>query len=310
MSDLRCPRCHYDLAWVPGQWTSSCPLRGTCTECGLEFEWALLHSPALAAPEWFVEHPVRQPRFGFVRTLARLVLPWRFWRQVPMDVPLDVKRLFTFVVMILVTMHALKVAERVITHVVWDTFFNSGVPNSWTSVPWWMEREIVLRYAFYPYDVFMYVDPDERSVGAIVDVFVRLGFLVIGGMLVVTPMSFLLLSTSLRRAKVHARHLWRAAAYAVTWVALWGMIGLGVTLVALVNLRMSYWITDAFYRSISVIMVSAAAIWFLFFWAGACRSFDIDHPKSVAFGMLAIGGLTGLVASVAYAGLLNGLFFM
>ena len=113
MSDLRCPRCHYDLAWVPGQWTSSCPLRGTCTECGLEFEWALLHSPALAAPEWFVEHPVRQPRFGFVRTLARLVLPWRFWRQVPMDVPLDVKRLFTFVVMILVTMHVLKVAEAI-----------------------------------------------------------------------------------------------------------------------------------------------------------------------------------------------------
>ena len=39
-----CPRCGYDLAGVVESWNHaeslSCPLNGTCSECGLGFEWA------------------------------------------------------------------------------------------------------------------------------------------------------------------------------------------------------------------------------------------------------------------------------
>ena len=34
-----CPRCGYDLSGEIATWTEACPVRGLCTECGLEFAW-------------------------------------------------------------------------------------------------------------------------------------------------------------------------------------------------------------------------------------------------------------------------------
>ncbi len=37
---ILCPTCGYDLRGTMGDWSRACPLRGVCSECGLQFEWA------------------------------------------------------------------------------------------------------------------------------------------------------------------------------------------------------------------------------------------------------------------------------
>lgn len=74
-----CPRCGYDQRGIIAQWTDACPLQGTCTECGLQYEWLDLLKP------WCVENASSQYRLvrRMIGTFVRSVLaPWRFWREI------------------------------------------------------------------------------------------------------------------------------------------------------------------------------------------------------------------------------------
>ena len=103
--ECACPRCGYDLsgqvaAWHPGlvegelQEAAKCPLEGTCSECGLVFEWRFLMRPELLGPSWFVETPrPSRGRRSAVRTLLRLTRPHRFWREVRLEQPIVAGRI-------------------------------------------------------------------------------------------------------------------------------------------------------------------------------------------------------------------------
>jgi hypothetical protein len=117
-----CPRCGYDLsgqvaAWHPGHTdetpvhASCCPLTGTCSECGLTFEWRFLMRPNLLGPPWFVEtrKPGRASRSS-LRTLVRLLRPDRFWRDVRIEQPVIAGRLAWFVCVALVLVPAAMLA--------------------------------------------------------------------------------------------------------------------------------------------------------------------------------------------------------
>jgi len=82
-----CPRCGYDVRGSMTTWTESCPVQGTCTECGLEFEWGRVLQPGRFAPLWCVEFEPRRSRIprASLRTLMRSFRPWRFWSQVQMS---------------------------------------------------------------------------------------------------------------------------------------------------------------------------------------------------------------------------------
>jgi hypothetical protein len=86
ITDPACPRCGYDVRASMTTWTDSCPRTGTCSECGLEFEWGRVLRPGRFAPLWCVEfepRPRRIPQASW-RTLLRSLRPWRFWSQMHM----------------------------------------------------------------------------------------------------------------------------------------------------------------------------------------------------------------------------------
>ena len=84
---VNCPRCGYDLRGAMAMWREACPLRGTCVECGLDFEWAELLSPAFDMPRWCVEGPHEFPSLPrrVAGTLAQSLAPWRFWSRLRMS---------------------------------------------------------------------------------------------------------------------------------------------------------------------------------------------------------------------------------
>lgn len=83
----RCPRCGYELRGIMASWEKVCDLNDTCSECGLEYEWGELLNPRRNVPKWCVEY-AEGWRFGFlfrmIRTLLKMLRPWRFWRELRM----------------------------------------------------------------------------------------------------------------------------------------------------------------------------------------------------------------------------------
>jgi hypothetical protein len=98
LDDARCPRCGYDLRGTVATWGDTCPVNGTCPECGLCFQWAELFSIAYAMPRWCVEAP-RSPLEvpgQAAATLVRSWLPWRFWSALRMSQPSRWGRLIAY----------------------------------------------------------------------------------------------------------------------------------------------------------------------------------------------------------------------
>jgi hypothetical protein len=77
-TDLRCPRCDYNLRML------TLP---RCPECGLEFDWAEL----IAATARERECPIfeyqwrRRPVQSFLFTIWLAVQPWRLWRAIKLE---------------------------------------------------------------------------------------------------------------------------------------------------------------------------------------------------------------------------------
>ena len=87
-SAIRCPRCGYDQRGIMATWSDSCPLNGTCTECGLQFSWSEAIHPEKSEPLWCVEFvPLRR------RVPVRSFWPWRFWSRLRMSQPIRWGRL-------------------------------------------------------------------------------------------------------------------------------------------------------------------------------------------------------------------------
>jgi hypothetical protein len=99
--DPRCVRCGYALGGVVAGWRDRCPLEGTCSECGLGFEWVDVFDPKRLQPRWCVEFGSIWSAPGrAVRTLAITSTPWWFW-GVRMSHPIRWGRLALYVVLLL-----------------------------------------------------------------------------------------------------------------------------------------------------------------------------------------------------------------
>ncbi|MCA9312285.1 MAG: hypothetical protein KDA21_13810, partial [Phycisphaerales bacterium] len=108
---LRCPRCGYDLTGTPPTWQDACPIAGLCSECGVTFEWGDLFNPRRNQRPWFIEDDeVRgwgRLLIAGIRTTLRAARPWRFWRDIRMEQPVNRWRLGWFAVWWLVTVYVL-----------------------------------------------------------------------------------------------------------------------------------------------------------------------------------------------------------
>lgn len=98
-----CPRCGYDQRGAMATWSESCPLQGTCTECGLTFHWCEVLRPEKFEPRWCVEFEpkVRRIPIAALRTLRRSFWPWRFWSQLKMSDAIHGLQLAMYVALLL-----------------------------------------------------------------------------------------------------------------------------------------------------------------------------------------------------------------
>lgn len=83
-----CPRCGYEQSGTVQTWRESCPLTGTCSECGLGLVWADVMDPARADLPGFIEHARGGVWTLFKsawRTWAWAMFPWVFWRKVRIE---------------------------------------------------------------------------------------------------------------------------------------------------------------------------------------------------------------------------------
>jgi hypothetical protein len=97
-----CPRCGYQLRGEIDRWRSSCPLEGTCTECGLDFAWPEVLSSTVRLPAWCVEGSGswRTLPLRALRTAAVSLAPWIFWSRLRMTHRVSAGRLVAYVVMV------------------------------------------------------------------------------------------------------------------------------------------------------------------------------------------------------------------
>ncbi|MCX5690141.1 MAG: hypothetical protein NTV94_10235, partial [Planctomycetota bacterium] len=81
---IACPRCGYDLSGSPASWTTSCPLDGTCSECGERLHWNDLLGDHISRLPGFIEHaraPAQHLRYTFTTRLW-IAAPHRFWQRI------------------------------------------------------------------------------------------------------------------------------------------------------------------------------------------------------------------------------------
>ena len=83
MRRVTCPLCGYDQRGVIASWTDSCPLEGTCSECGHVFQWESLLSTRSRIEMQLFDRATHLRGYSFVYTLFLIPRPWRLWRIAP-----------------------------------------------------------------------------------------------------------------------------------------------------------------------------------------------------------------------------------
>lgn len=106
---IRCPLCEYDLRGLS---------EPRCPECGYQFQWPELLEADRRDKLFVFEHAISHYRRAFLRTSIAGWAPWRFWRRLQPQQPIDLGRLRLYS---LVSLLLFFVAEAAYVFVV--TFF-------------------------------------------------------------------------------------------------------------------------------------------------------------------------------------------
>lgn len=109
-----CPRCGYDQQGTVMHWSESCPLTGTCTECGLEFTWGPVLAPEKYEPAWCVEFARNASGVPkrVVTTAVVSLCPWVLWKRLRMSDRIHWGRLAVYVLILLAPMLGVYLAEQ------------------------------------------------------------------------------------------------------------------------------------------------------------------------------------------------------
>ncbi len=292
-SPCECPRCGYDVTGDIPNWTHACPLSGRCSECGLEFEWGVLFSPAHHTPRWSFEHVREGVAFALLKTGARTLWPGALWRTLRLEHPLVWRRLRWWFYLLLAAVYgacSLRNGLGFRSYVGIGGF--GGISQS--------EYFASIAFPFWPWGATKYLD--TLTIGA------PILFLLVASVLIV--LAHLVLSKSMARARVRRRHLWRIAAY--SWTGVVVILSAGVLLSIP---GASGWTTprpsdpEWLYtlklalrevRGIEAISTLAAVVWLGVFWLVAeTKYLRIRHAPGVAVAVLVMGMLATM-AIAAY----------
>jgi hypothetical protein len=231
-----CPRCGYDQSGIIATWQDYCPLRGTCSECGHEFEFCrILNSRRYRVP-WLFEHAAARPRWDLLvrapwRTLVRVAVPWRFWRDgdgVRLDTDLSLLRLIAWLPLAMlapIVLTAMLSAAQIAV----PRLLGVGGRAAMTAAEW---AGVVINAVLMPLGLG-YVDSWLRycpawEVPYMVQAWAACAILM--------PLMILALSSTRLTCRIRTRHVVRAAVYGMGVLAMWpldALVGLILELVPL-----------------------------------------------------------------------------
>lgn len=210
-----CPRCGYDLSVSTQLWPDDrCPTSDTCSECGLVYRWSEVLHPSLC-PKWFVGHRLRNP-LAWARAALVPLVPWRAMREAPLSMSVKPVRELVAPAVLLTLWYALMViATRL--HM-W--LFNPQ------PVPWYLvgRHQQPLRGYHVPLHTPSWWESllwfrEERQLLTYSGAYNSFTVLPVLLMLLLTPLMFLTLGTTMRRSKVRPVHLMRLFAISAVPVA-------------------------------------------------------------------------------------------
>jgi hypothetical protein len=200
----RCPRCGYDLGGVAASWTASCPLEGVCSECGLSYQWRDVCNEDYTRMPRLFEHAKRRQAASFLLTLGLVHMPWKLWRRLLMEHWIAPWRLVRFSIFGMVTITALGAMTVLAGAIV---MYLAQPRRRWH----WTLGDILWEPRWEMSDRSLVVAP-----------------MAIVAMFVLMPLTFVLVSTSMRQARVRPAHLGRIWAYSLpllVWLGLASVAG-------------------------------------------------------------------------------------
>jgi hypothetical protein len=194
----QCPRCAYDLVGAITSWRGECPLRGTCSECGLEFAWRDIFDDRLSGPPWSFEHGARWSWRRLATTSWNAGLGW-MWRDIRLEIPIVASRLVVLPLLVLLAFHlCVSLAAMV-----------DAVANSRNLA--YQGIEVVAINEGIPALLWPY-GYDGTWVKGMAPLLV-LGW--VGMQWLFMPLMMLILGQTMRRVKVRRVHILRGACYSV-----------------------------------------------------------------------------------------------
>ncbi len=279
-SDATCPRCGYDQRGTISTWRESCPVRGTCSECGLEFDWVDVVRPERVSPRWSFEHaPAERLARTFVRTWALALRP-AFWRWMPLAAPIRLGRVLVLAALLLGALHGLAVAAAVQLN--WDQLWVGRFAPAGPApfVNWTLVEICVVQ----PY---VYVDgsPLINSVPATTLLLIMWGALI--------PLPYLALVETMSKAKVKAVHLVRGAVCFLPWLVMVMVLGVVWTVWGQNMVHYQWWWVGL------PLSLAGFAVLAWRWWLAFTRTYlRLDHAHRVTGTMVLIGFLGAMCVAL------------
>ncbi|MFO0835422.1 MAG: hypothetical protein U0638_10645 [Phycisphaerales bacterium] len=320
-SSPSCPRCGYDLSGAVAAWnhaeSASCPMRGTCSECGLEFAWGEVLNPEISVPAWSFEHARSQHMSRFVRTLLLCFRPWRLWRSLQMHNSVNPARLVLLVLVGAPAAHLALMSLRFVSFALTEPD-RRGVL---TATDWLLGAA----NACWPYGDGLDWYQINMSGGVTPAAF--LSFDSVWGAIwwSIIPLMFVLIPITLRSCRVRPAHIARIAAYwlvcsalALPLVARLHIIADAVLhptnlLLHRVGLLGSYWYTNAIDELRHILVwQQPLCLWGVafVFWGYALRSYlKLPRARLVAGMLVFLAGLVAILVAAAACYLVPGHLF-
>lgn len=309
---LTCPRCGYDLSGAAATWTETCPLRQTCSECGLVIELRYLLNPVLVRELKFFEVAPRRRIAALRATVRRALRPWAFWNWVRMEYEVSAGRLLAGAAVGMVLMH---IAASIVSILI----IASATLLDFAAMPIYGSTDYILGELSYraqavvmPWSNFDEMGPGRWGLGQLnaVSVFAMLGFFTA----VILPAAYLVLPDTLRRARVRRVHLLRIAG--------WGMVGLplaahlpGAIKGVLWNVVDVFglmgvecpgplrWLRQSFEVHAPGQIFLVVVGWLMLWWGFACgRYLRLSRPWLVAATLLFMSALAAVIAGLLLPG--------
>ncbi|MGH7132877.1 MAG: hypothetical protein ACREJO_13125 [Phycisphaerales bacterium] len=306
-----CPRCGYDQSGLAVTWTDRCPLKGVCSECGLEFAWVDVLRPARNDLAWFYEHATGWgPRLRLAwRTWRVAINPVRFWSLVRLPARLNPWRAAIWPALIYACAHAAYATARTISMLVsYYAFVQSSGPG--VGAVWSLEWIDYVEPWVNPLMHVEYTPTGRTLVFASDPSVVMAGGLSLLAAAATVPLMLMVLSSSRRISRVRAGHILRAAAFSLAWVGIFPLLWAAYFLEEVVALALGSGLST--YRTggswtmklmtdLWPLIAAPMVAWFGWWWYQAiARGFQLPKSGTVWMLLMVAAALAALIPALLH----------